>query len=843
MEENLIHFATSESSKILRELGSSVKGLSTQEASGRLARLGCNSLEEKKKLNLFLEFLSHFKNPLIIILLIASVVSAVFHAAIDATIIAIMLLLSVCLDFFLEHNAERAAERLKEQVKSTADVLRDNQKSRVGIEDLCVGDIIMLSAGSLVPADARIIDAKKFFVSQSVLTGESFPVEKTAATLRNVNLSLSDMKNIVFFGTNAVSGSALAIVVKTGRDTEFGKIASRLASSDQPTEFHKGMTDFGYLIMKVTIFLVLFIFLFNSLFKHTVLESFVFAIAIAVGLTPELLPMIMSVTMARGSLKMAEKGVIVKKLSCIPNFGSMDVLCTDKTGTLTEDKIRLVKYTDVFGKDSVKVLHYAYLNSYYETGVKNALDQAVLDFGAEDVNGYGKIDEIPFDFQRRKMSVIVEKSGKRLLVTKGAPEEVFRSCKYYSLHGKRVPINTTVLKKIHEQYYNFSKQGYRILAIAISSLQGKRRSYSKSDESELELCGFVAFLDPPKQDVREVLQELEDAGIEIKIITGDNELVTKKICDEIGLKVKGVLLERDLNVMSEETLKVRVNNTTIFARFSPDNKNKVIRALRANGRVVGYLGDGINDAPSLKTADIGISVNSAVDVAKESASIVLTRKSLRELKEGVLEGRKTFSNTMKYIMMSLSSNFGNMFSVAIAILFLPFLPMLPVQILLNNFFYDCAQITIPSDRVDPDLIQKPKRWDMTFIKRFMIIFGPVSSIFDLLTFGILFFVFHTDAAAFQTGWFIESVATQTLVIHVVRTKKIPFFQSTASPQLLISSFAFVVLAWLLPYTPIGEFFKFQILPANILLTIICLVILYLITVEIVKRRFYARQEV
>lgn len=844
--QNINYYVNSDAATVLYELGSSEKGLSLAEANNRLRKYGSNVLAEKKKLGILLEILSHFKSPLIIILIVATMVAAYFGEVVDAIIIGIMVLLSVGLDFYLEHDAQKAAEKLKERVKTKATVIRAGEKEEIKIEDLCIGDIIELNAGCLVPADARIITAKDFFVNQSSLTGESFPVEKTSEAIASKELSLTDMHNIVFFGTNVISGSATAVIVKTGGGTEFGKIAKTLVSASQETEFETGVKNFGYLIMKAIIFIVLFIFFFNSLIKGNILESFMFSIAVAVGLTPELLPMIMSVNMAKGSLKMAEKGVIVKKLSAIPNFGSMDILCTDKTGTLTEDKIKLVKYTDVYGKESHSVLEYAYVNSFFQTGIKNPLDEAVMEFRQNHIHEkiplYKKIDELPFDFVRKKMSVVVSKSNKLHMITKGAPEEVFKSCKYYNSKGKRMALDSKALKKIKNQYRNFSKQGYRVLAVAVRQMNISRKRFTKNDECDLELIGFVSFLDPPKTDAGEIVKDLEATGIEVKIITGDNELVTKKICEEIGLRIKGVILGQDIAQMDDDALRIMVEKTTIFARFSPDQKNRVIRALRKNGHVVGYLGDGINDAPSLKTSDIGISVDSAVDVAKESADIILTQKSLEVLKQGILEGRKTFGNTMKYIMMGLSSNFGNMFSVAPAVLFLPFLPMLPIQILLNNFIYDCSQITIPSDNVDADFIQKPKRWNMKFIKMFMILLGPISSVFDILTFLLLLFVFKVPAAMFQTGWFIESIATQTLVIHVIRTKKKPFIESTANPKLLFSSIFAVVVAWIIPFTPIGTFFKFQPLPWYIMLTIVGLVAVYLILVEMAKRLFYKKYD-
>ncbi|PIN86967.1 magnesium-translocating P-type ATPase [Candidatus Woesearchaeota archaeon CG10_big_fil_rev_8_21_14_0_10_44_13] len=843
-DKSLAGYAGLEEKEVMEELGSSLQGLSTGEAERRLSLYGQNQIAERKELHIILEFLSHFKSPLILILLIASIVSAFFDEIVDAAIIGVIIILSVMMDFFLEHTAHKAAEKLKEGVKTRVNVMRDGAKKEIGYAELCEGDIIFLSAGSLVPADARIISEKDFFVNQSALTGESFPSEKTNARIAAENMSVTELRNIVFMGTNVVSGSATAVVVKTGKHTQFGGIAAKLSAAPEQTEFDRGIASFGSLIMKAIIFLVLFIFLFNSIVKHNVLQSFMFALAVAVGLTPELLPMIMSVTMAKGSMNMAKKGVIVKKLSSINNFGSMDILCTDKTGTLTEDRIKLVRYTDISGRQSEEVLSFAYLNSSNQTGIKNPLDEAVMEFKHISAEGYRKIDEIPFDFVRKKMSVVVEKAGrpnKRYLITKGAPESIFLSCRYYKLKGKKVSLTQKSKEEITRLYHDLSMQGYRVLGVAVKEV-AHERSYTKYDEKDMMMLGFMSFLDPPKEDAGEMIQYLKSIGVDVKIITGDNELVTKKICDDLRIPIKGILLGNEISHITDDALKVKVENTTIFARFSPDEKNRIIHALKSNGHVVGFLGDGINDAPSMRTADIGISVNSGVDVAKESAHIVLTQKSLKVLGEGILEGRKTFGNTMKYVMMGLSSNFGNMFSVAGAILVLPFLPMLPAQILLNNFIYDFSQITIPNDNVDDEFIRKPKRWNMKFIKRFMIFLGPVSSIFDFLTFFALFWLFHLPAGAFQTGWFIESLATQTLVIQVIRTKKMPFFQSTASKSLIISSILCVALGWVLPYTPFGKFFGFVPLPAYVLLSIAGIVAVYLICVEAAKRLFYKRYD-
>jgi Mg2+-importing ATPase len=581
--------------------------------------------------------------------------------------------------------------------------------------------------------------------------------------------------------------------------------------------------------MRVTIVLVLFIFLINAIYKHDLLQSFMFSLAVAVGLTPELLPMVMSVTMAKGSLRMAKKGVVVKKLTAIPNFGSMEVLCTDKTGTLTEDKIKLVKYIDINGASSENLFLLTYLNSYFQSGIKNPLDNAILQYKQPDISAYKKTDEVPFDFSRKRMSVVAEKDGKHTLICKGAPEEILKAC----------IMDGAMIKRATEEYELLSTDGFRVLAIATKEVTAKPK-FSKQDEDELQLQGFVAFLDPPKEDAGETIAELAKIGVEVKIITGDNHLVTQKICKEIGLPIKGIMQGHELENLTDDALQKRVMGTTIFSRFSPDQKNRVIMALKKFHRAVGYMGDGINDAPSLKTADVGISVNSGTDVAKDAADIILTEKDLLVLKEGILEGRKTFGNTMKYILMGLSSNFGNMFSVAAATLFLPFLPMLPAQILINNFLYDTSQITIPTDNVDESYTLRPQRWNLKMIYHYMLIFGLTSSAFDFATFYTLYKYFHVTEAQFRTGWFMESLATQILVVFIIRTNLIPFVQSKPGKYLVISVLICLGIGWLLPYTGFASMIGFEKLPWHVLTVIIILVILYLLCAEMVKRFIYHR---
>jgi Mg2+-importing ATPase len=839
----LLHYATIDAAHCLSETGSAMNGLPQQETERRLARFGRNVLVEKKRVGVIVEFLMHFRNPLVVILLMAAGVSYYLGAEVDAVIIGVIILLSLVLDFTLEHKANVAAEKLKERVVTTATVIRNGERKEVKITNICVGDIIALGAGDFVPADARVLEAKDFFVNQASLTGESLPSEKSPERIDAVDASLAELTNIVFMGTNAVSGTAMAVVVGTGKATEFGKIAKHLEAPPPENEFERGLKSFGYLIARSIIFLVLFIFLFNALARHEYLQAFIFAVAVAVGLTPDLLPMILSVTMAKGSMSMSKKGVIVKRLSSIQNFGSMDVLCTDKTGTLTQDNITLVKYTDVMGRDRKDVLLYTYVNSFFQTGIKNPLDRAVLRYEKVDTLlhalDYRKVDEIPFDFVRRRVSVVVQKGRERYMIVKGAPEEMLRVCDYYDANGRRNSLaGAGVKEKVSRQYLAFSEQGYRVLALAVKKLAGSKKTYTKDDEKGLVLLGFVAFFDPPKMDVKKVLSDLKDSGVEVKVITGDNELVTRKICQEIGLEIRGILLGSQMDRLGDEALKVRVEQATIFARFSPEQKNRVILALRANGHTVGYLGDGINDAPSLKNADVGISVNTAVDVAKESAEIILTHKSLGVLHDGVIEGRKTFANTMKYMMMGISSNFGNMISVTGAILFLPFLPMLPVQILLNNLIYDFSQTTIPADNVDREFVEKPRKLDIAFIRHFMIMFGTLSSLFDYVTFILLYAVFRLPAAFFQTGWFLESLTTQVMVVHIIRTKKVPVLQSRSGKLLVLSTVACVLVGWLIPYSRLGKLFGFVALPAGILGALGAIVIAYLLAVEFAKRKFY-----
>ncbi len=742
-----------------------------------------------------------------------------------------MVFLSIGLNFYQEHKSNKAAEEIAKKLAVRATVLRDGKKEEILTKYVVPGDILLLSAGDIICADGIIIESDAFFVNESALTGESFPLEKTAGG--------KDQDSKVFSGTNVVSGFCRALITETGKETEYGKIAENLLAPEEVNAFESGIKDFGYLIVKVITFIVIIVFIINALFHKDIIDSFIFSIAIAVGVTPELLPMIMSVNMAKGSIKMAKKGVIIKRLNAIPDFGSMDILCTDKTGTLTEDKIALIKHMDVYGKDCQTVLRLAYINGSMETGIKSILDKAILEFKDIDIKGTTKVYEIPYDFLRKRSSIIFHDKGGTAIVTKGAPEEIFKISTHIFVNHKNVKITPAISKKINALYEKLSREGLRVLAVATKNI-GRKKTYSKSDENDMLLTGFVAFYDPPKESAKETIKFMAEHGVEVKILTGDSPLVTRNICERLGIPIKGIITgdEIDIDKMNDDVLAQKAMGANILARLSPSQKEKIISALRKKGFVVGYLGDGINDAPSLKSADVGISVNNAVEVAKETADIILMKKGLQELMEGVLEGRKTFGNTMKYLMMGLSSNFGNMFSMIAAAIYLPFFPMMPGQILVNNFLYDCSQLTIPSDKVDSEYLKKPKHWDMKFIRNFMLVFGPISSLFDILTFITLFSVFHVSEATFHAGWFLESLATQVLVVYIIRTRKIPFLQSNPSKYLVASTLGIIFIGFILTTGFFNKFFGFTCLPWPILVSIAIIVIIYLIMTEIVKQIFY-----
>lgn len=813
-------------------------GLTSNEAAERLIRYGPNQFHPQKRNALLFQFLSKFKNPLVIILLIASAISALTGDEASFIIIWFIVLISVTLDFFQEYRAGKEAEKLRQLVTVHVQALRDGKSQEIPLPSLVPGDIVMLVAGDLIPGDGRILEAKDFFVNQALLTGEPYPIEKKPGELLE-EFEILSASNTVLRGTSVVSGTAKVLVCKTGANTVLGDIADSLIAKAPPTAFEQGTRRFGLLIMSFTIFLVLFVLLVNAFFHRPWLESFIFAVALAVGLTPELLPMIVSVTLARGAQRMAAKRVIVKQLASIQNLGSMDVLCTDKTGTLTEAHIRLERHIDALGRDSKRVLELAYLNSFFETGLKSPLDDAILEHQEIDTTGWRKIDEVPFDFERRRVSVLVDNGQKRMLVVKGAPEDILRLCTSYEgesdtdLHS----LDDAAMATMQALSDSLGKDGFRVLGIAWRQVETDYPHAVVNDETKLIFSGFAAFLDPPKESAKKALADLTASGVSVKIVTGDNELVTQHICGQLGVPITGILTGADILKMDDHALVGQVESVNLFCRVTPAQKNRIILALKKRGHTVGYLGDGINDAPSIHSADIGISVDSAADVAKEAAEMILLEHDLGVLQNGVIEGRRTFGNIMKYIMMGTSSNFGNMFSMAGGSLFLPFLPMLPTQILLNNMLYDVSEIPIPLDNVDEEYLSRPRQWNISFVRKFMLIVGPISSIFDFLTFFVMFKFFHAGESLFHTGWFIESLATQVLVIFVIRTHKNPL-KSRPNPWLTTCSLLVIALAILLPFTPLGRFFGFVAPPLLFFFILACMVIVYLLMVEVAKQWFY-----
>lgn len=844
---------------------SSPTGLTADEAQKRLDTYGPNEVAKKRKTPVVIEFLSHFRSPLVIILIIAAIISGVLEEFVNAAIILSIVLASVILDFTQEHRAEGAAEALRKRVTTTATVKRDGTKQDVDISGLVPGDLILLSAGDIVPADARVIAARDFFIDQSALTGESFPVEKNSAPLSFENIAdTGKWNNYLFMGTSVTNGSATAIVVKTGGGTQYGEIVKKSTERKPETEFESGLRRFGYLIMQVTFALIIAVFFINSFFRRGVLESLLFSVALAVGLTPELLPMILSVNLARGANAMSKKGVIVKRLASMQNFGSMDILCADKTGTLTENKITVILHVDTDGKESDKVFLYSFLNSSYQTGLRSPLDEAVLKYKTVDTVHYQKIDEVPFDFIRKRLSIVINQDSERLLITKGAPEEIDKIVSHYEIEGKVSGLRLEARNKIERQYRELSSQGFRVLGVAYKNVDSQKTIYSAADETDMVFLGFIAFTDPLKESAGESLDQLRQAGIKLKVLTGDNEIVTGKICQQLGFQVSqfrrgrryvdtvgvvrtfevepvNIVRSDEIAAMNDDALARVVEGADIFTRVTPAQKNRIMNALKANGHVVGFIGDGINDTPSMKVADVSISVTNAVDIAKESADIILLKNDLKVIREGVVEGRRTFANTLKYIFTTTSANFGNMISMAGASFFLPFLPLLPAQILLNNFLSDLPAASIATDNVDPELIQAPRRLDTKFIRNFMITFGIVSSLFDFLTFGLLLFVLHLQDAPpmFRTAWFIESLLTELMVALVVRTRRFSI-KSKPGKYLVITTVGVMLLAFSIPYLPFSHIFSFVPLPLWLMAALIGISAAYVVSVEVTKKLFYAR---
>ena len=831
-------YAAHPAETLLHEFGSSMNGLSHEEVTRRHRRYGYNEPMRDKEPGILIQLLSRFRNPLVIILFIVAIVSLFMGQMVSAILVAGMAVISVLLSFIQEYKANREAKKLVELVSAKASVIREGIQHEVNIRNLVPGDIVYLSAGDIVPADIRVISEKDLYINQATLTGEPFPIEKTAEQATPKSDSINEMTNIAFMGSNIVSGTAHGLVIRTGPDTRFGQLATRVSGQAVETSFDIGVRDFVLLVIRFTIVLVFLLFLINAVLKGNIIEAILFSLAVSVGLTPEMLPMIITVNLSNGALGMSKKRVIVKKLSSIQNLGAMDVLCTDKTGTITLGDVVLQKHFDLDGNESDEVLRYAYLNSYFQTGLKNLLDLAILKHGSLSIEGFNKVDEMPFDFQRKMMSVVVEREGKHILISKGAPEEIIRRCGRYEANGVVKDIPGHIPKRIMAMCDGYRNQGFRVLALAYDKPKNKK-SYSEKDEKALILKGFMVFLDPPKPTAKKTIETLQKYGITLKVLTGDNELGTKKICSDVGLDVSGIMSGEMVEKLDDSQLGEMVEKTSVFARLNPIQKERVILALKNNGHTVGFLGDGINDAPSLKKADVGISVANAADIAKETADIILLKKSLFVLSDGVVEGRKTYANILKYIKMGASSNFGNMFSMVGASIFLPFLPMQPIQILLNNFLYDMSQVAIPTDNVDEESITKPTPWDVDYIKKVMVFFGPISSLFDFITYGVLV-LFNAAQPMFNTVWFLESLATQTFVIHVIRTQKIPFLESRPSRALLLTSFLIVGTGLFITMSPIASFFGFVQPTQNYLLIIVAIVIIYLVLVQLLKTWFVKR---
>jgi Mg2+-importing ATPase len=829
-------------SDIFQRLQTTSRGLTDDEAGRRLKQYGSNLLTPKKRSDAPTLLLAQFKSPVILILIFAAGLSFFLGDSVNALIILVIILVSSLLGFWQERGANKAVEKLLEIVQTKATVLRDGSQRETPVEGIVPGDIIILGAGDLIPGDSLIIESRDLFVNEASLTGETYPAEKTVGILPP-ETPLSQRTNSLFMGTNVVSGSAQAVVIGTGSETEFGKVSERLKLKPPETEFEHGVRRFGYLLMEVTMLLVVATFAINVYFARPVLDSLLFSLALAVGLTPQLLPAIISINLAQGAKEMAQQKVIVKRLASIENFGSMNVLCSDKTGTLTEGAVEIQSMLDVEGKESGKVLLYAFLNAFYQTGFTNPIDEAIRTHEAIqahhfDALGYQKLDEVPYDFVRKRLSILVSKDGEPLMVTKGALQSVLDVCSLVETSEGKVVEIAAMRKQIQQHFEEFSGKGLRVLGIAYKST-GAEKLITKDSEVGMTFLGFLLLFDPIKPNITGTIDELKHLGISLKIITGDNRLVAGVLSQQVGLPTPRIIAGPDLLEMSDEALLGRVNQTDVFADVEPNQKERIVLAFKKAGNVVGYMGDGINDASALHAADVGISVESAVDVAKESASIVLREQDLGVLVQGVKEGRKTFANTLKYVFMATSSNFGNMFSMAGASLFLPFLPLLPRQILLTNLMTDFPEMTIGTDNVDSEMVEQPRRWNVNFIRDFMITFGILSSVFDYLTFGVLLLLLNSSIVQFRTGWFVESVVSATLIVLVIRSRR-PFFKSVPGKHLVIVTIAIVGAAVILPFTLLGGLFGFSPPPFLFILAMAGIVILYVVAGEVAKRAFYKR---
>ncbi|NMZ20531.1 magnesium-translocating P-type ATPase [Pseudomonas rhodesiae] len=853
LAQTLVGAANSSAVQLLGTLGSHTDGLTAAEADALRVQYGLNEVEHEQPLPWWVHLWHCYKNPFNLLLTLLAVISWLTEDMKAATVIFSMVVLSTLLRFWQEAKSNKAADALKAMVSNTATVLRrdDGKRIELPIKQLVPGDLIVLSAGDMIPADCRVLSAKDLFVSQAAMTGESMPVEKFAQQQDAQTRNPLDLENILFMGTNVVSGAATAVILTTGNSTYFGALAQRVTATDRATtSFQHGVNKVSWLLIRFMFVMAPLVLFINGFTKGDWTEALLFALSIAVGLTPEMLPMIVTSTLAKGAVFLSRKKVIVKRLDAIQNFGAMDVLCTDKTGTLTQDKIFLARHVDVWGEESDDVLEMAYLNSYYQTGLKNLLDVAVLDHvevhrELKVGTAFQKVDEIPFDFNRRRMSVVVAEQGlPHLLICKGAVEEILSVCNSVRHGDTNEALTEELLARIRQVTAAFNEEGLRVVAVAARPMTAGRDTYSLADENDLTLIGYVAFLDPPKESTAPALKALKAHGVAVKVLTGDNELVTAKICREVGLEQQGLLMGNDIEAMNDAELAVAVETTNVFAKLTPAHKERIVRLLKANGHVVGFMGDGINDAPALRTADIGISVDSAVDIAKEAADIILLEKSLMILEEGVLEGRRTFANMLKYIKMTASSNFGNVFSVLVASAFIPFLPMLPMHLLVQNLLYDISQIAIPFDNVDADMLAKPQRWQPGDVGRFMLFFGPISSIFDITTFALMWYVFDANTpdhqTLFQSGWFVVGLLTQTLIVHMIRTPKIPFLQSRAALPLMVMTGVIMAVGIFLPMGPLAHYFKLQALPSLYFVFLPVILLAYMGLTQAVKG-YYIRK--
>jgi P-type Mg2+ transporter len=823
--------------EMLQHLGTAQEGLSSEEARQRLARYGSNLLKPQKRSDVLTLLLAQFKSPIILILFVATGLSFFLSDPVDAFIILAIILVSGVLGYWQEHSAANAVEKLLAIVQIKASVLRDGNPKEIPVEEIVPGDSVILNAGDVVPGDCLVDESKDLFIDEATLTGETYPVEKSVGVLA-AETPLGQRTNALWMGTHVVSGTAKALVISTGKETEFGKVSERLKLRPQETDFEQGIRRFGYFLMEVTLVLVIAIFAINVYLARPVLDSFLFSLALAVGLTPQLLPAIISINLSHGAKRMAQAKVIVKRLASIEDFGSMNVICSDKTGTLTEGIVHLQSAVDVEGAPSDKVFLHAYLNAFYETGFTNPIDEAIRASRKADLTGYQKTDEIPYDFLRKRLSILVAHEKTHLMVTKGALANVLAVCASAEVGEGKIVDLATVQDHIQQHLEEFSHKGCRTLGVAYKNM-GSASRMSKVDEAGMTFLGFLVLFDPPKAKIIETIGSLKTLGVALKIITGDNHLVAANVSQQMGLSNTKILSGADLRDLSDGALLRRVADVDVFAEIEPNQKERIILALKKAGNVVGYMGDGINDASALHAADVGISVESAVDVAKEAADIVLLEKDLGVLVQGVREGRTTFANTLKYVFMATSANFGNMFSMAGVSLFLPFLPLLPKQILLTNLLTDFPEMTIATDKVDSEMVEYPRRWDIKAIRKFMITFGLVSSVFDYLTFGALLIILHATQAQFRTGWFLESVISASLIVLVIRSRK-PFFKSRPSKYLFAATLLVVIVTVTLPFTPLGEIFGFSRLPMAFLLFIGIIVMGYIVTAEIAKTIFYKK---